>query len=58
MRENDDGSFWVEVATENGASEGMGSAALPYLAALAAVVAVVVVTVVVRRKRKRSSAVE
>ncbi|MBK6809610.1 MAG: hypothetical protein IPI43_31020 [Sandaracinaceae bacterium] len=58
VRENDDGSFWVEVATENGASEGMGSAALPYLAALAAVVAVVVVTVVVRRKRKRSSAVE
>ena len=58
VRENDDGSFWVEVATENGESGGMGSAALPYLAALAAVVAVVAVTVVVRRKRKRSSAVE
>ncbi len=58
VRENDDGSFWVEVATEPAASGGTGFAALPYLAALAAVMAVVVAAVVVRRKRKRSSAVE
>jgi len=61
VRGNDDGSFWVEIASEAsapGTPGGGGFGPLARIVTLAAIIAVLTVAVFLRRRRKRSKNVE